>query len=214
MSLPDFGPRVTFVDHPLVQHKLSHLRSVNSDTKQFRELVSELTMLETYEATRAFDLVEAKVTTPLCETTCHKLARRVSLVPILRAGIGMLEGAQRIIPTASVGFIGLQRNEETHQPETYYEKLPHDIADCEVLMIDPMLATGGSACAAIDFLRQAGVTRLTFMCIVSVEAGINAVLEHDKDVSIVTCAIDDHLNDHAYIVPGLGDAGDRTFGTL
>lgn len=207
-------PRVTVANHPLIMHKMSRLRSVDTDMKQFRDLVGEIAMLETYEATRTFELQEIVVTTPLCETTGERLARGVAVVPILRAGVGMLEGVSTAIPNAHVGFIGMQRNEETHEPEPYYQKLPHDIAEREVLLVDPMLATGGSGAAAVKFLRDEGVERLTFMAIVAAPEGLRTILDSDPDVRIVTCAIDDRLNDHAYIVPGLGDAGDRTFGTL
>lgn len=212
--MPKTDPRVTLVDHPLVQHKLSYLRSADSGTGMFRQLVEEIATLETFEATRAFELVDVPVTTPLVDTTCRRLARGVTVVPILRAGIGMMGGVLQVIPQASVGFIGMQRNEQTHRPEPYYQKLPKDIGDNDVLLVDPMLATGGSGAAAIRYLREAGAKRLALMVLVAAPEGIQTILDADPDIHIYTCAIDERLNEQAYIVPGLGDAGDRTFGTL
>ncbi|NTW29353.1 MAG: uracil phosphoribosyltransferase [Coriobacteriia bacterium] len=206
---------VTVVDHPLVQHKLTILRDAKTGSKQFRELVKELAMLEAYEATRGFQLAETSVTTPVAETTSYVLAgKKVAVIPVLRAGLGMVEGILELIPAARVGHIGLYRDPVTLQPVEYYCKLPEDIAERDVLIVDPMLATGGSACAAIEFLRRKGAREINLLVIIAAPEGIEEVMKHcDSNVHIYTCAIDDHLNDHGYIVPGLGDAGDRLFGT-
>lgn len=207
-------PNVTVVDHPLVQHKLTILRDARTGSKQFRELVKELAMLEAYEATRAFQLAETTVTTPITETTSYVLAgKKVAVIPVLRAGLGMVEGILELIPAARVGHIGLYRDPETLMPVEYYCKLPEDIAERDVLIVDPMLATGGSAAAAVEFLRRKGAREINLLVLIAAPEGIEQVLKDCENVHIYTCAIDDHLNDHGYIVPGLGDAGDRLFGT-
>lgn len=211
----DYGDRVVFVDHPMVQHKLAILRDKNTSSKQFRELVKELALFEGYEATRDLPLMDTQVETPICETTCKVVAgKKLAIIPILRAGLGMVEGVQELVPAAVVGHLGMYRNEETHEPIEYYAKIPSDIANREVIVVDPMLATGGSASAAIEYLRKQGVTgTINLMVIVAAPIGIETVLAEDPGVRIFTCAIDEGLNEAAYIVPGLGDAGDRIFGT-
>lgn len=213
--MSSFPPNVTVVDHPLVQHKLSILRDIGTGAKEFRELVKELAMLEAYEATREFQLAETTVTTPITQTTTKVLAgKKVAVVPILRAGLGMVEGILELIPAAKVGHVGLYRDPETLKPVAYYHKLPEDIAEREVLIVDPMLATGGSAAAACEFLRARGARQIKLLVLLAAPEGIEQVLAEDPNVRIFTCAVDSHLNDHGYIVPGLGDAGDRLFGTL
>jgi uracil phosphoribosyltransferase len=207
-------PRVTVVDHPLVQHKLTILRDVATGSKQFRELVKELAMLEAYEATRGFQLAETTVITPVAEAPTWVLAgKKVAVVPVLRAGLGMVDGILELIPAARVGHIGLYRDPATLEPVEYYLKLPADIVERDVMVVDPMLATGGSAADAIASLRKRGARTVLLLCIIAAPEGVARVLEADPDVRIYCCAIDDHLNDHGYIVPGLGDAGDRLFGT-
>ena len=207
--------RVTVVDHPLVQHKLSILRDKNTPCAQFRELVRELTILEGYEASRHLRLEPVDVETPIQTAHCQRLAGLDPvIVPILRAGLGMLEGMLTLMPTAHVGHLGMERDEETHLPRVYYVKMPHSLHNRQVIIVDPMFATGGSAIAAIEYLRELGAKDITLMVLVSAPEGIEAVLAADPDVRIFTCAIDDYLNEDAYIVPGLGDAGDRIFGTL
>jgi uracil phosphoribosyltransferase len=205
---------VIVVEHPLVQHKLSILRDVATGAKEFRELVKELAMLEAYEATRDFNLAETTVTTPITQTTTKVLAgKKVAVIPILRAGLGMVDGILELVPAAKVGHVGLYRDPETLQPVDYYCKLPEDIAEREVLIVDPMLATGGSAAAAVQFLREKGARSISLLVLIAAPEGIDEVLRSCEGVRIFTCAIDSHLNDHGYIVPGLGDAGDRLFGT-
>ncbi len=207
-------PNVTVVNHPLVQHKLTILRDKTTGSKQFRELVKELAMLEAYEATRGFQLAETTVVTPITETTSYVLAgKKVAVIPILRAGLGMVDGILELIPAARVGHVGLYRDPETLQPVEYYCKLPEDIAERDVLIVDPMLATGGSAAAAIQLLREKGAKHIDLLVLIAAPEGIEEVLKHCDDIHIFTCSIDSHLNDHGYIVPGLGDAGDRIFGT-
>jgi uracil phosphoribosyltransferase len=214
MSSPASHDNVVVVDHPLVQHKLSILRDVKTGAKEFRELVKELAMLEAYEATRDFQLEDTSVTTPITETTTKMLSgKKVAVVPILRAGLGMVDGILELIPAAKVGHVGLYRDPETLKPVAYYSKLPEDIADRDVLIVDPMLATGGSASAAVEFLRDKGAKHINLLVLIAAPEGIEEVLNTTQDVCIYTCSIDSHLNDHAYIVPGLGDAGDRLFGT-
>lgn len=214
MSTGYDSDRVTVVDHPMVQHKLSILRDENTSSMQFRQLVKELALFEGYEATRDFPLEDVEVTTPIATTTAKQLSgRKVALVPILRAGLGMVDGLLELIPAARVGHIGLYRDEVTHLPHAYYCKLPADIEQRTCLVLDPMLATGGSATAAIDFLREKGVKDIRMLFIIAAPEGIQAVLEHDPDVRLFVCAVDECLNEDAYIVPGLGDAGDRIFGT-
>ncbi|MDD3176272.1 MAG: uracil phosphoribosyltransferase [Atopobiaceae bacterium] len=206
--------RVTLVDHPMVQHKLGILRSKDTGIKQFRELVRELALFEGYEATRDFPLEDVEVNTPLETCTCKELAgKKVAVVPILRAGLGMVDGILDLIPSARVGHIGMYRDPDTHEPHEYYCKLPPDVSNRTCLIVDPMLATGGSATAAIDYLRKAGVRDIRLLVLVAVPEGIRAVLDFDPDVRVYTCAIDRQLNESAYILPGLGDAGDRIFGT-
>lgn len=206
--------RVTVVDHPMVQHKLSILRSMETGSKQFREIVRELALFEGYEATRDFPLEDIEVETPICTTTAKQIAgRKVAVVPILRAGLGMVDGLLDLVPAARVGHIGMYRDEVTHEPHEYYCKLPGDVDDRTCLVVDPMLATGGSAIAAIQYLRQQGVKDVRLLVIIAAPEGIKAVLDADPDVRLFTCSVDERLNENAYIVPGLGDAGDRIFGT-
>lgn len=206
--------RVTVVDHPMVQHKLSILRDANTGSKQFREIVKELGLFEGYEATRDFPLEDVHVTTPVCKTVCKKISgRKVAVVPILRAGLGMVDGLLELVPAARVGHIGMYRDEETHEPHEYYCKMPADIDKRICLVVDPMLATGGSAIAAIQYLRGQGVKDIRLLVIIAAPEGIKAVLDADDNVRLFTCSIDERLNERAYIVPGLGDAGDRIFGT-
>lgn len=206
--------RVVVVDHPMIQHKLSILRSKETSSKQFRELIIEIALFEGYEATRDLPLADIEVTTPICSTTCKSIkGKKIAIVPILRAGLGLVDGLLELMPAARVGHLGMYRDEETHEPVEYYAKLPEDIADREVLLLDPMLATGGSAVASIGYLRKQGVENIKLVVIVAAPEGIEAVLESDPSVQIFTCSIDEGLDEHAYIVPGLGDAGDRIFGT-
>lgn len=206
--------RLTIVDHPLVQHKLAILREKDTTTKQFRELVHELALFEGYEATRDFSLEDIEIETPL-ETCIAKrvLGKKVAIIPILRAGLGMVDGMLELIPSARVGHLGMYRDPVTHEPHEYFAKLPPDISSRTCLIVDPMLATGGSAAAAIDYLRNAGVADVRLIVLVAAPEGVQALLEHDKDVRIYTCSLDRELNENAYILPGLGDAGDRIFGT-
>lgn len=206
--------RVTVVDHPMVQHKLSKLRSKDTSSKEFRALVRELALFEGYEATRDLELEDVEVETPICKTTCKQVAgKKMVIVPILRAGLGMVEGIQDLMPSTFVGHLGMYRDPVTHEPHEYYAKMPESIAQRDVLVVDPMLATGGSAIAAIQYLRGLGVKSIKLMVLVAAPQGIEAVLAADSGVQIYTCAIDECLNENAYIVPGLGDAGDRIFGT-
>jgi uracil phosphoribosyltransferase len=207
-------PNVMVMDHPLIQHKLSILRDVGTGAKVFRELVKELAMLMAFEATREFQLTETTVTTPITETTTYVLAgKKVAVIPILRAGLGMVDGILELIPAARVGHVGLYRDPETLKPVEYYCKLPEDIGERDILIVDPMLATGGSAAAAVQFLRARGARSINLLVIIAAPEGIEEVVKNCDDVRIYTCCIDSHLNDHGYIVPGLGDAGDRLFGT-
>jgi uracil phosphoribosyltransferase len=205
---------VTEVTHPLVRHKLGLLRDVNTDTEMFRRLVNELTLLLTYEATKEMGLEEVEVETPLERTTAHRIpGKKVAVCPILRAGMGMLDGVLSLIPVARVGFIGLYRNEETLEPVEYYVKLPADIAEREVLLLDPMLATGNSTAHAIDILERAGASHVSLISLIAAPEGIARVGEAHPEVNVFVAAVDSHLNEKGYIVPGLGDAGDRLYGT-
>ena len=200
--------------HPLIQHKLSILRSRKTGVKEFRELIGEISGLMCYEATRNLPVEEVMVQTPVAQAKCYKLAgKKLAIIPILRAGLGMVDAMLDLIPSAKVGHIGLYRDPETHQPVEYYCKLPEDIGKRQVFVVDPMLATGGSAIAAIDFLKQHGCKQIIMMNIIGCPEGVKAVQEAHPDVDIYVAAIDEKLNEHAYIVPGLGDAGDRIFGT-
>lgn len=201
-------------DHPLIQHKVSILRDKSTPSKQFRELIREITQLMVYEATRDLPLCDAKVETPMAEMVGKKIAgRKLAFVPILRAGLGMVDGAVELVPSARVGHIGLYRDEETLKPVEYYCKLPGDIHEREVIVLDPMLATGGSAVDAIGQIKQRGPKSIKFMCIIAAPEGLKALTEAHPDVQIYCAALDSHLNEKGYIVPGLGDAGDRIFGT-
>ena len=205
---------VSEVTHPLVRHKLGLLRDVNTDTEMFRRLVNELTLLLTYEATKDMSLEEIEVDTPLERTTAYRIpGKKVAVCPILRAGVGMLDGVLSLIPVARVGFIGLYRNEETLEPVEYYVKLPADVADREVLLLDPMLATGNSTAAAVTTLKNAGAAQITLISLIAAPEGVAHIQRDHPDVRIVVAAIDSHLNEKGYIVPGLGDAGDRLYGT-
>ena len=202
------------LDHPLVQHKLAILRSKNTSVKEFRELISEISGLMCYEATRNLPTKEVEVQTPVAVAKCRRLAgKKLAIIPILRAGLGMVDAMVDLIPSAKIGHIGLYRDPETHLPVEYYCKLPEDIGNRQVFVVDPMLATGGSAVAAIDFLKQHGCRNIVMMNIIAAPEGVEAVRKAHPDVDIYLAALDEKLNDHAYIVPGLGDAGDRIFGT-
>ena len=206
--------KTVIMDHPLVQHKVSLLRNKNTGTKEFKELVSELAMLLCYEATRDLPTEEVEIETPIAVAKTHMLSgRKVALVPMLRAGLGMADGMLALIPAAKVGHIGMYRNEETLEPVEYYCKLPADIAEREVIVLDPMLATGGSACDAITQIKKRGVKNIKFIGIIGAPEGLKRLQELHPDVDIYMAALDERLNENGYIVPGLGDAGDRIFGT-
>jgi uracil phosphoribosyltransferase len=206
--------KVMIVDHPLIQHKLSKIRSKYTGVKEFREIINEIATLIAYEATRNLSLEEKIVETPIAPAKCRVLSgKKLALVPILRAGLGMVDGVLTLIPAAKVGHIGLYRDPKTLQPVKYYCKLPSDIGEREVFVLDPMLATGGSSSAAINFIKEEGAKSITLMCIIAAPEGIAAVQKAHPDVDIYCAAQDERLNDHGYIVPGLGDAGDRIFGT-
>ena len=205
---------VHVLDHPLIQHKLAILRNKDTSVKEFRELVNEISGLMCYEATRNLPTVEVDVETPLMTAKCRMLAgKKLAIVPILRAGLGMVDAMVDLIPSAKIGHIGLYRDPETHKPVEYYCKLPEDVENRQVFVVDPMLATGGSAVAAIDFLKQHGCRNIIMMNILGCPEGVAAVQAAHPDVEIYLAAMDEKLNDHAYILPGLGDAGDRIFGT-
>lgn len=206
--------RFKIIDHPLVQHKLHILRDKNTSTKDFRELVTELAVFEGYEAMRDLPLEDVEVETPLEKTTCKRIAgKKIAIIPILRAGLGMVDGILTLVPSARVGHVGMYRDPQTHEPHQYYCKFPPAIEDRTCLVVDPMLATGGSLTAAIKFLRDAGVKDIRCLTLVSAPEGVKAVLDFDPDVRLYTCALDRQLNENAYILPGLGDAGDRIYGT-
>lgn len=205
---------VTVIDHPLVQHKLSYLRDTKTGSKEFRELVSELAMLLTYEATRDLPLKETTVHTPVADAKCYVLAgKKLGIVPILRAGLGMVEGMMSLVPAAKVGHIGMYRDPDTLQPVDYYCKLPADASERDMLIVDPMLATGGSAVEGINVVKRAGCKNIKLVCLIAAPEGIQVVQKAHPDVDIFVASVDQCLNDHGYIVPGLGDAGDRLFGT-
>ncbi|MBR3864626.1 MAG: uracil phosphoribosyltransferase [Clostridia bacterium] len=201
-------------NHPLICHKITMMRDKNTTTKDFRELAEEVTMLMAYEVTRNLPLREVEIETPICKTTSKVVAgRSVGVVPILRAGLGMVDGIVRLIPNAKVGHIGLYRDPETHMPVEYYCKLPVDAQERTIIVVDPMLATGGSAVAAIQFIKDRGCKDIKLMNLIAAPEGVKVVQEAHPDVEIYVASLDEKLNDHAYIVPGLGDAGDRLFGT-
>jgi len=206
--------KVVVMDHPLIQHKIGIIRRTDTGSKDFRTLIGEIAMLECYEATRNLPLADVEIETPICKTTVKELkGKKLAVVPILRAGLGMVDGVLSMIPAAKVGHIGLYRNEETLEPVEYFCKLPQDCANREVFVVDPMLATGGSAIAAIQMLKDKGVKNIHFMCVIAAPEGVKKMQEAHPDVDIIIGALDDHLNENGYIVPGLGDAGDRIFGT-
>lgn len=206
--------KVFIMDHPLIQHKLTFLRDKNTGSLEFRNLVSEIAMLMCYEATRGLPLEEVETETPVAVAKTKVIAgKKLAFVPILRAGLGMVDGVLALVPSARVGHIGLYRDPETLQPVEYYCKLPADIEEREVIVVDPMLATGGSAIDAISQIKKRNPKEIKFMCIIAAPEGLNALKEAHPDVDVFVGALDSHLNDHGYIVPGLGDAGDRIFGT-
>ena len=206
--------KVVVMDHPLIQHKIGIMRRQDTGSKEFRTLVSEVAMLECYEATRDLELRDVEIETPICKATVKELkGKKLAVVPILRAGLGMVEGMLEMIPAAKVGHIGLYRDPETAEPVEYYCKLPADCANREVFVVDPMLATGGSAVAALQMLKDKGVKNIRFMCIIAAPAGVKRLQEAHPDVDLFIGALDERLNEKKYIVPGLGDAGDRIFGT-
>ncbi|TCO78787.1 uracil phosphoribosyltransferase [Marinisporobacter balticus] len=206
--------KVFVMDHPLIQHKLTLIRNKNTGSKEFREVVKEISMLMGYEVTRNLSLEEVEIETPVCKTKAKVLSgRKLGIIPILRAGLGMVDGMLNLIPAAKVGHVGLYRDPETLEPVEYYCKLPADVEERDLIVVDPMLATGGSANAAIQFIKDRGATSIKLMCLIAAPEGVKAVCEAHPDVEIYVAAIDERLNEHAYIIPGLGDAGDRLFGT-
>lgn len=206
--------KVFIMDHPLIQHKIGLIRKKETGTKDFRQTISEIAMLICYEATRELKLEDVEIETPICKTTVKELkGKKMAIVPILRAGLGMVDGMLQMIPAAKIGHIGLYRDPETLNPVEYYCKLPADCAEREVYVVDPMLATGGSSVAAIQMLKDKGCKNIHFMCIIAAPEGIAKMKECHPDVDMYIGALDEKLNDHGYIVPGLGDAGDRIFGT-
>lgn len=205
---------VTLIDHPLIQHKLSLIRDKSTGSKDFRELVEEVAMLMCYEVTREMSVEVIEIETPICKTKAKVLSgKKVGIVPILRAGLGMVDGMLKLIPAAKVGHIGLYRDPKTLKPVEYYCKLPSDIGERDIIVTDPMLATGGSSADAITLLKKRGAKNIKLMCLIAAPEGLEYVTEQHPDVEIFAAAIDERLNDHGYIVPGLGDAGDRLFGT-
>ena len=206
--------KVHTIDHPLIQHKLTYLRKKETGTKEFRELTDEIAALMGYEITRDLDLQSIEIETPITETEANVIAgKKLVVVPILRAGLGMVDGIVSLAPAAKVGHIGLYRDPETLEPVEYYCKMPSDLPSREVIVVDPMLATGGTAEAGLEFVKERGAQNIKFVCLVAAPEGIERLQEAHPDVDIYTAAVDEKLNDHAYIVPGLGDAGDRLFGT-
>lgn len=214
MAVEFDASRLRVVDHPLVQHKMHVLRDRETSSREFRRLVHELAVLECYEATRDLLLEDVEVETPLERAQCRRLSSGVAVIPILRAGLGMVEGILELVPTARVGHVGMYRDPVTHEPHQYYCKLPSDIGERTCLVVDPMLATGGSLTAAIGFLREAGARDIRCLTLVSAPEGVSAVMDFDPDVRLFTCALDRELDERAYIRPGLGDAGDRIYGTM
>jgi len=206
--------QIYVMDHPLIKHKVSMLRDKNTTVKDFRDLAYEIALLMGYEATKDLVLTPKEVETPLAKTTGYYVEKQVAVVPILRAGLGMVDAMMSLIPAAKTGHIGLYRDHETLQPVEYYCKLPTDIEKRQVLVVDPMLATGGSAAAAIEFIKKRGANKIKFMCLIAAPEGIEALKTAHPDVDIYVAALDEKLNENGYIVPGLGDAGDRLFGTL
>ena len=206
--------KVVIMDHPLIQHKIGYIRRIDTGTKDFRDTISEIATLICYEATRDLQLQDVEIETPICKTTVKELkGRKLCVVPILRAGLGMVDGMLTLIPAAKVGHIGLYRDPETLKPVEYYCKMPADVSEREIFVVDPMLATGGSSVAAINMLKEKGCKHIHFMCIIAAPEGLKAMQEAHPDVDIYVGALDEKLNEHGYIVPGLGDAGDRIFGT-
>ncbi len=205
---------LTIVDHPLIRHKLTIMRKKETSSKDFRENLDEIGMLMGYEVTRNLPEVDFPIETPMAPTTGHKLAKSVVIVPILRAGLGMTSGLQQLVPTAKVAHIGMYRDEETLQPHVYLQKYPQDFASSEVIIVDPMLATGGSSVAAIDLVKKQGAKNIRLVCLVGAPEGVKTVEDAHPDVDIYLASLDEKLNEHGYIIPGLGDAGDRIFGTL
>jgi uracil phosphoribosyltransferase len=206
--------QIYVMEHPLIQHKVSILRNKETGSKEFRELVGEISMLMCYEATRDLPLEEIEVETPVAKAKAKALAgKKLGIVPILRAGLGMVDGMLNLIPAAKVGHVGLYRDPETLEPVEYYCKLPYDAPERDIYVLDPMLATGGSASAAIQFIKDKGVQRIRFLCLIAAPEGVERLKKDHPDVEIYVAALDEKLNDHGYIVPGLGDAGDRLFGT-
>ncbi|MGN0383772.1 MAG: uracil phosphoribosyltransferase [Eubacterium sp.] len=206
--------KTVIMDHPLIQHKIGIIRETQTGSKDFRQLIGEIAMLITYEATKELELEDVKITTPICETTVKRLkGKKLAIVPILRAGLGMVDGMLAMIPSAKVGHIGLYRDPETAEPVEYYCKLPEDCAERDVFVVDPMLATGGSSSAAIKMLKDKGVKNIKFMCIIAAPEGVARMQKDHPDVDMFIGSLDERLNEHKYIVPGLGDAGDRIFGT-
>ena len=207
-------PKVQILDHPLIQHKLTYIRDINTGTKEFRELVDEVATLMAYEITRDLPLAEKEIETPIGKGASNVLAgKKLGIVPILRAGLGMVEGILNLIPAAKVGHVGLYRDPETLEPVEYYVKLPSDVAERDLILVDPMLATGGSAIEAVNSLKKRGATSIRFMCLIAAPEGVKAMTDAHPDVDIYIAALDEKLNEDGYIVPGLGDAGDRLFGT-
>ena len=206
--------KVVVMDHPLIQHKIGRIRRIETGTKDFRQTISEIANLICYEATRNLKLADVEIETPICKTIVKELAgKKLAVVPILRAGLGMVDGMLQLIPTAKVGHIGLYRDPDTLEPIEYYCKLPEDCSQREVFVVDPMLATGGSSSAAIRMLKDRGCKNIHFMCIIAAPEGVERMKKDHPDVDIYIVALDERLNEHGYIVPGLGDAGDRIFGT-
>ncbi|MBS4175418.1 uracil phosphoribosyltransferase [Bacillus sp. FJAT-49736] len=205
---------VYVIDHPLIQHKLTIIRDKNTGTKEFRELVDEVATLMAFEITRDMPLEEIEIETPVCKAKAKTLSgKKIGIVPILRAGLGMVDGVLKLIPAAKVGHVGLYRDPETLKPVEYYVKLPNDVEERDFILVDPMLATGGSAVEAINSLKKRGAKSIKFMCLIAAPEGVKAIQDAHQDVDIYIAGLDEKLNDHGYIVPGLGDAGDRLFGT-